>query len=129
MKLWVDVLLVGVAGFFGAVTRFLVGHFAMAWLGKPRFPVGTFLINLSASFLLGLFFAYADRHVHQVDERLRLMVATGFIGTYSTFSTLMWEVDAGWQARQYWLAAGYLALSIVLGLASVRLGVWTGKVL
>lgn len=115
-------MVVGVAGFLGAVTRFLVGHYAAEWFGKPRFPVGTLIINVSACFLLGLAVGFFDRKVGAVPEWAKLAVMTGFIGTYSTFSTYMWEVEGHLRTGHGVLAVTYLLVSIIAGLMAVYAG-------
>ena len=119
--LW-TLIVVGLAGSLGAISRYLVGHYAAEWFGKPRFPVGTLIINITACFLMGLFVALADRHVRSMPEWAKLAVLTGFIGTYSTFSTYMFEVEGNLRSGHGVLAVTYLLVSIVAGLMAVYAG-------
>ena len=78
-------LIVGVAGFIGANVRYLVGTWAAAQFGTTM-PWGTLLINVTGSTLLALFLAWAGNRTG-LDPRLRLGIAVGFFGAYTTFST------------------------------------------
>jgi CrcB protein len=113
-------LAIGVAGAVGALARFFVGAACKA-LFETSFPVGTLLINLSGSFILGLFLGiHHDRH--PVGETTRLAIAVGFVGAYTTFSTFMYETDALLETGQLYKAVANLVFSLAIGLLLVRLG-------
>ena len=116
-----NVLAVGLGGFLGAIARYGVS-LAVARLWTMEFPLGTFLINVSGSFVLGLFSTLATERL-AVDPAWRLLVATGFVGAYTTFSTFEYEthrlVEVGASA---WAAVNVVA-SVVVGFLAVRLGV------
>lgn len=121
MKILIQSLAIGAAGFIGALTRWGVAGLCGRWF-PVRFPVGTFVINITGSFFLGWFLTYVGTR-YPVSDTMRLAIATGFVGAYTTFSTFMYEssrlVDEG---------AGLEALvnlvgSLVVGLLAVRLGV------
>jgi CrcB protein len=123
----VELVLVGIGGFAGAVTRRALD----LWVSDRSatgFPLGTLVINLSGSFLLGLLFAWAiERDVLPREVRGPLMI--GFLGAYTTFSTWMlesWRLveDGAWQ-----LAALNLVGSVVLGLIAVLGGLAVGRLL
>jgi CrcB protein len=116
-----EVVAVGAAGSLGAVCRLLVGPLVQRCAGNPGFPVGTLAVNVSGSFALGWFLAYAARR-GDVSDAVRLAVAVGFLGAYTTFSTLAYDSDAMWRSGQVGRAALNLLGSLVLGLAAVRLG-------
>lgn len=120
-------LFLAVGGAFGAVSRYLVQGWVQDLTGG-RFPWGTFAVNISGSFLLGLIFALAiDRALLSPDVRMPLMV--GFIGSYTTFSTLMLEswtlVEEGDLVRMF----GNLALSVIVGMIAVVAGLAVGRIL
>ena len=79
---------VGIAGALGAVTRYLIGR-AIAERAGSQFPLGTLLINASGSFVIGLLFALAGRRA--LSPAWQTVLATGFLGGYTTFSTMSWE--------------------------------------
>ena len=78
-------LLIGVGGFIGANVRYWISIWAATRFGAA-FPWGTLLINLTGSALLGVFYGWAGNHLN-LDPRVRLFVAIGFFGAYTTFST------------------------------------------
>jgi CrcB protein len=78
-------LLIGLGGIVGANLRYWLSLWAADALGKT-FPWGTLIINFSGSALLGVFTGWLANHT-TVDPRVRLLVAVGFFGAYTTFST------------------------------------------
>ena len=121
VKLLVHCLAVGVAGFFGAVARLLVGLVFGSWF--PQFPVGTLVINVSGSFILGWFYGYAASRIG-FSEIWRFAIGTGFVGAYTTFSTYMYESDALMRQGAWLKASTNLIGSLVLGLLAVRMGAY-----
>jgi fluoride exporter len=85
----VAVLLVALGGAVGSVTRYLVGGWMANRLGAS-FPYGTLFINLTASFIIGFFLAFAQERAG-LSPYWRLFIAVGFVGGYSTFSTYEYE--------------------------------------
>lgn len=118
-------LLIGLGGFAGAVARHLVDLRIAAATGGG-FPWGTLAINLSGSFAIGLLFALIiERAALPADWRGPLMI--GFLGSYTTFSTLSLE---SWRMIEdgAWLAAGGNLLgSLALGMVAVVGGVALGR--
>jgi len=117
-------LFLAVGGAFGAVSRYLVQGWVQDLAGG-RFPWGTFAVNISGSFALGLVFALAmDRAVLAPEVRVPLMV--GFIGSYTTFSTLMLEswvlVEEGDLARMLFNLMGSVAVGMVAVVAGLAVG-------
>ncbi len=79
------ILVIGLGGFVGANLRYWVAGWIAERLGQT-FPWGTLLINLSGSLLLGLFIGWSTQQI-TVDPRIRMLIAIGFLGAYTTFST------------------------------------------
>jgi CrcB protein len=102
-----------------------VGAASTRLLGRG-FPVGTMLINLSGSFLLGWFLARVARG-WAVPESVQLAVTVGFLGAYTTFSTFMYESDVLIRGGAWGKALFNLFGSLVLGLIAVRLGLLAGQ--
>lgn len=121
----VSVLLIGVGGFAGAVTRYLIDLRITALTGGTL-PWGTFVINVSGSFLIGvLFVLLVERPAVPADLRGPLMI--GFLGAYTTFSTLALE---SWRMIEdgAWLyASANLIGSIAMGMIAVVAGVALGR--
>ncbi len=121
----VSLLIVGIGGFLGANARYLVGGWLAERLGVA-FPYGTLLINVSGSFIIGLFLSLITERL-AVHPAVRLFFAIGFLGAYTTFSTFTFETLALLQARAYLLATANLLGSLLLGMIAVMLGVAIGR--
>jgi CrcB protein len=120
------VLLISAGAVLGANARYWLGVlFARAV--TPGFPWATLTVNLSGSLLLGGFLGWAARRLPH--PGWSLVVAVGFCGAYTTFSTFGYEVFDLLQSRAVAMAAGYVAASVVLGLAAVALGWAAGQAL
>jgi CrcB protein len=119
-------LLVGVGSFIGGNARFILAR----WVGglvEGRFPLGTFLINVGGSFVLGLSGALlAQRTVPNADA-LRLAVGVGFCGGFTTFSTFEYETHALFEDGAWLTAVTNMFLSLFAGLVAVRLGVMAAR--
>ena len=118
-------LLIGLGGFAGAISRYLVDGFVADRTGGT-FPWGTLVVNLSGSFVLGLLFAMtAERAILPADVRAPVMI--GFIGAYTTFSTFMLESWVLIERGSYLPAAANLGGSVLLGLVAVFAGLTLGR--
>lgn len=117
----VDYFLVGIGGALGAVIRYTLGLWVKGW-NHGLFPVGTFIINVSGSFLIGMITTLAlERSV--ISPRVRLAVTTGFLGGYTTFSTFSFETVQLFIKGNASLAMIYALTSIFLGLIGAWLGI------
>jgi CrcB protein len=130
MRMLIQYLCVGGAGFLGAISRLLVGRVCGRWFATG-FPVGTLVINVTGSFILGWFLAAVARGWTVSDristETLRLTIAVGFVGSYTTFSTFMFESDGLIAKGALTQAMLNLVGSLVLGLLAVRFGIWVAE--
>lgn len=120
------VLWVGLGGFLGANARYLLGGWVASRLGV-EFPYGTYVINVTGSFILGFFLAFAQDRTW-IAPPVRLLFAVGFVGAYTTFSTFEYESIRLLQDGELLLAAVYLVGSVVTGgvaaIAGIALGSW-----
>lgn len=118
---------IAVGGAAGAVSRYVL----QGWvdeLAGGRFPWGTFAINISGSFALGVLFALAvDRAILSPEVRVPLMV--GFISAYTTFSTLMLESWRLVEEGDLVFALANLLGSVVVGMIAVVAGLALGRAL
>ncbi|MCL0081548.1 fluoride efflux transporter CrcB [Peptococcaceae bacterium] len=124
-----SILLVGLGGFFGAAGRYAVNK----WLfGKTantalhHFPLATFLINLSGSFVLGFLLSFSTG-CNRLDHQMLLFFGIGMMGSFTTFSTFSLELIRLIQHDQFLLFILYLLASVLLGLLWAVLGFWIGN--
>ena len=120
MKYLIQYLAVAGGGAVGAMARFLVASIC-GRLFATDFPVGTMVINLSGSFFLGWFLTLIGQRLIGSDT-LRLAVATGFVGAYTTFSTYMFESASLLKSGSTEKALVNLLGSMILGMVAV----WAG---
>lgn len=104
----------------GSSARYFLSRLA-ARLLSAAFPYGTLFINLSGSFLLGLFLVWTSERV-LVDPRWRLLVAIGFCGSYTTFSSYAFESFAYLEQGHWFLLGANILTNNLLCLAAVIAG-------
>lgn len=110
---------IALGGAIGAVARYAVTLGISNRLPQSTFPWGTFVINMTGAFVIGFVLTLLSERVI-VSPNWRPLVTTGFVGAYTTFSTLEWEtarLGASWQA------VGNLFGSVVVGYLCVLLGI------
>ena len=119
------ILCVAIGGLIGAPTRFLVDRL-VADRVEADFPLGTFLINVSGSFVLGLLTGLdLAGHMPLV---VKALVGTGFCGAYTTFSTWSYETVRLLQEGEYLEAFTNAILSVVVGLLAAGAGMALGLI-
>lgn len=112
-------LWVGLGGFFGAVARYVLTGWAQR-LVPGHFPLGTLVVNVAGCFALGLLMAWLDRGL--VSPALRQLLAVGFLGALTTFSTFGHETLELLRHGEAALAALSVAANLCVGLFAVWLG-------
>ena len=122
-----NVVIIGIGGAIGAVARYVIA----LWIGQRwgrGFPLGTFVINVSGSFLIGLLMTLmVDRFT--VDPRWRLLLVVGFLGAYTTFSTFEYETGALLKDGEWAFAMLNVILSVVVGFIALKVGEMIAKTL
>ncbi|MEX0268118.1 fluoride efflux transporter CrcB [Leptolyngbyaceae cyanobacterium UHCC 1019] len=104
----------------GALCRYYISQYFGQWFGT-YFPFGTFFINLSGAFLMGAFVTYPlERSLASPD--LRLLIAVGFLGSYTTFSTYALDTILLFQGGNLGLTLFYWLGSALLGIFGIILG-------
>lgn len=118
-------LVVGAGGFLGAIARYAVGVWIESFWRRD-FPLATFLVNVSGCFILGFFLAIATERM-SISPMMRLLVATGFVGAYTTFSTFEYETQRLTTTGAFGWALVNVLASVAVGFLAVRLGVQLGR--
>ncbi len=119
------IFVVGMGGFIGANARYWLS----AWIGEALgrdFPYATFVINVSGSFLLGIFLAWVGRRV-DLSPALRPLIAVGFFGAYTTFSSFSNETIALFQTNRWLEGVVYIGATNLLCIGGAALGIWIGS--
>jgi CrcB protein len=114
-------IFIAIGGMVGAMLRYVIKNIHI-YPYKGSIPINTLLINISGSILIALVLTIA-LEVFDFDADLRLGIATGFLGAYTTFSTLCKETVHLMEQGNYYSAIVYIVLSTMLGLGAVYLGV------
>lgn len=118
-------LLIGIGGFAGAIARYVVDG-AVAERTGGAYPWGTFAVNASGAFALGLLFALsADRAILPAEIRGPILI--GFIGAFTTFSTFMFESWRLAETGEIGAALANLIGSTVVGIVAVAVGLAVGR--
>lgn len=121
-------LLIGAAGALGTLARYGLG----IWLARRHLvhpAVVTFVINVSGAFAIGLVFTAGGFHIGPLAPTLRLVLGAGFLGGYTTFSTLSYDslsLFRSGQTRAAWLNT---VGSLALGVLAAALGLFCGSLL
>jgi CrcB protein len=120
-----NLILVAVGGAIGASARHLVNGLALRLVG-PNFPWGTMAINIAGSFAMGVFIEVLARRFNASSE-LRLFVATGVLGGFTTFSAFSLDFAVLWERGAMAPAFGYALASVALSIVALFLGLWLAR--
>jgi len=121
-----EILWVGLGGFAGANARYLLGMWVATRFGST-FPYGTFVINVTGSFILGVIMGLLDAHV--LAPAVRLSLGIGFVGAYTTFSTFTYETLRLVESGSVLLAATNVVGSVIVGMLAAIAGLAAGRAL
>lgn len=123
-----DFLTICLGACAGATSRYYLGLWIASRLGAT-FPYGTFLINVTGCLILGFFGTLAVERSAVIPPELRLLVAVGFTGSYTTFSTFGFETIRLLEDGDILLAIAYVLGSVLLGLLATYLGLVVARTL
>lgn len=121
MSVWSQVVALSIGGALGVNARYWLGTWIEGRLG-PGFPWSTFAINVSGSFVIGLL-AVAFARLWPSASHARILILTGVLGGYTTFSTFAYESANLWGRGQLNAALGNLFGSVVAGFLAVVVGI------
>ncbi|MGZ6013594.1 MAG: fluoride efflux transporter CrcB [Caulobacteraceae bacterium] len=116
-------LLVGLGGAFGAISRYLLGVLTFRTL-PHGLPWGTFFANVLGGLLMGVLVGVLALRGGPDQERWRLLLGVGVLGGFTTFSSFSLETALMIERREYAVAAGYSLASVVLSISALFLGLF-----
>jgi len=119
------IIYVALGSALGGVARFLLGGLVQRLTGGT-FPLGTLIINITGSFLLGLVYRYAVDSA-AITPEIRAFLAIGICGGYTTFSTFSYDSVRLLEDGETTRALAYIGLSVVLSLGAAMLGIAAGR--
>lgn len=117
-------LYVFLGGGLGSVARYILGLKLNNF--ESGIPYGTFLANVLGSLLIGIFFGYLSKY-GTLNENHTLLIATGFCGGFTTFSTFAYENHLFLKGSDYLTMLPYIILTFTLGISAVFLGLYLVK--
>lgn len=112
---------ISIGGALGAILRYLIKTIQI-YNYHENVPLNTLIINITGSFILALVLTIA-MDVWKFDANIRLGIATGFLGAYTTFSTLCKDIILLLNKGDYFSAISYITVSTMLGLAAAYFGI------
>ena len=113
-------IIAGLGGFLGTSLRFLTGKLCHL-LGVSTFPLGTFVVNIVGSFIIGILFGLVEK-TNLISPTMNVLLITGFCGGFTTFSTFADDIYL-LISQKHWLTMGvYFSLSVILGVLLVMAG-------
>ena len=115
-----EYILVGIGGILGSISRFKLGKFVTK-KSTIKFPLGTFIINITGAFLLGILTAMnPNKYIYD-------LLGDGFLGAYTTFSTFMYEGFSLFKNNKRLNAIFYIFISLAIGIIGYFMGYTLGK--
>jgi fluoride exporter len=117
---WRAAIAISLGAIPGALSRYYLTVLFARWFGTG-FPYGTFLINITGAFIMGVFTTFILQKTRYFPE-LRLFVAVGFLGSYTTFSTYALDTSLMLRSQHYSLALFYWLGSAIIGVIGLEFG-------
>ncbi|MCB1429616.1 MAG: fluoride efflux transporter CrcB [Nitratireductor sp.] len=120
-------ILVAIGGALGASGRHLANMAALRLAG-PHFPWGTMFVNITGSLAMGLLIGWLTRRTGGSTNELRLILATGFLGGFTTFSAFSLDFAVLWERGAASGAVIYAVSSVFLAILAVFVGLWIMRI-
>lgn len=120
-------LLVGLGGAIGSMARYGVGLAAVRLAPGAAWPWATLTVNLVGGLLMGLLVGWMAERAGAGQENIRVLAGVGVLGGFTTFSAFSLETALMIERRQYGMAAGYVAVSVVVAIAALMVGLMVAR--
>ena len=120
------IIYVFLGGGLGSVARYLVGVGAMRTFG-PGWPYGTLIVNVVGGLLMGVLVGVLAHRGGADQDRWRVLIGVGVLGGFTTFSSFSLETALMIQRRDYGMAAGYVAASVVMAIGALFVGLLAAR--
>ena len=120
------ILTIGTGSFIGGVLRYLLSQFVQTRF-LSTFPFGTLTVNIIGCFFIGLVFGISEKV--NMPQELRLFLATGILGGFTTFSAFSNESFGMIRDGQLWYASAYIVSSVLIGLFATFTGIIISKLI
>ena len=123
------ILIIGTGSFIGGVARFLTSRLVHNLsFSSTSFPLGTFIVNITGCFLIGLFYGLAEKG-HLMNDEWRMFLTVSLCGGFTTFSAFAGENVSFIKESNFLLFLIYTGLSVFTGVAATYLGSITTKLI
>ncbi|KLO24124.1 MULTISPECIES: fluoride efflux transporter CrcB [unclassified Marinitoga] len=122
-----SLIYIGLGGFLGAISRYLVSKYINSMFSLANMPYGTLFVNILGSFVLSFIMSLGINRL-EIPKNFMLFFSTGFIGSFTTFSTFMYETIILNEESFNYYSFVYLITSIILGLFFALLGYSLGRI-
>jgi CrcB protein len=116
-----NVLFIGIGGFFGAISRYLASFLLQKLAGESEFPLGIMCVNIIGCLVIGFLGGMSDSY-NLFSQEARALIFTGFLGAFTTFSTFSYDALNLLRHNQILFAVIYVGGSVLIGLACAWLG-------
>jgi len=120
-------LLIGTGSFLGGIGRYLLQQSMQRWFPSSM-PWGTLSVNIAGCFVIGIVYALAGKG-NLLTPEMRLFLATGICGGFTTFSSFAYENVSMVIDREYYYPLLYVFLSVAVGFAAVYAGIFLTKII
>jgi CrcB protein len=114
---------VAIGAIFGALSRFYIGELITSIFGQEWQFLGTFFVNVSGCLVIAYIFTMVRENIRIIAPELGLMIATGFCGSYTTFSTYSLEVNKFLEQGNVTFGLIYWLGSVLGGMIALKIGV------